>query len=135
MIDEGHGSSGTAQVIQDRYGVMFGQQWLNSQETFFVAQSGRADFCGSEDKEISSIKDVDKRGLTTSVVFCSGLRMGTAILLKFGIPLSSALALIGESVGQNITVVDFQEHFFSHFGTNGVSISNIFDDERLCFEW
>ena len=62
MIDEGHGSSRTTQVIQDRYGVMLGQQWLNSQELFFVAQSGRADFCGSEDKEISSTKDVDMKG-------------------------------------------------------------------------
>ena len=133
VMDEGHGSSGTAQVIQDRYGVMLGQQWLNSQETFFVAQSGRADFCGSEDKEISSIKDVDKKGLTTSVIFSNSLRIGIIKLSKFRIPLSKTLAQIGEPVAQNITSIYFQEHIFSHFGTNGVSISNILDDERLCF--
>ena len=52
MIVEGHGGSGTAQVIQDKYGVMLEQEWLNSQETFFVAQSGIAGFCDIEDKEI-----------------------------------------------------------------------------------
>ena len=84
VMDEGHGGNGTAQVIQDRYGVMLGQQWLNSQETVFVTQSGRADFCGSEDKEISSIKDVDKRGLTTSVIFCNSLRIGIIKLSSKG---------------------------------------------------
>ena len=107
MIDEGHGSNGTAQVIQDRYGVMFGQQWLNSQESFFVAQSGRADFCGNEEKKISSIKDVDKKGLTTSVIFCNSLRIGIIKLSKFRIPVSNTLALIGDPVTQIITIIYF----------------------------
>ena len=46
---------------------------------------------------------------------------------------ASTLALIGEPVKQNITIIDFQEHIFSHCGANEVSISNILDDERLCF--
>ena len=30
-------------------------------------------------------------------------------------------------------IIDLQEHILSHFGINGVSISNIFDDEGFCF--
>ena len=88
-----------------------------------MAQSYRASLCDIEDKEISSIKDVDKKGLTTSVIFCSSLRIGIIIVSKFRIPLSKTLAQIGEPVAQNITIIDFQEHIFSHFGTYGVSMS------------
>ena len=133
LMDMGLGKSGTA-VMQDKYGGLIEQNWINNQEIFFVAQSVRAEFGGSKVKEISSIKDDDdKNGLTTSVIFYSSLRIGIIKLSKFRIPVSKTLALIGKPVTQNITIIDLQEQILSHFGINGVSISNIFDDEGLCF--
>ena len=44
--------------------------------------------------------------------------MGTKILWKFGKPFLKTF--LGESVGQNITSIFFQEHNFSHCGSEGL---------------
>ena len=85
-MDLGHGGRGTAHAIQERDGERLGQNWINNQEIFFVAQSGRTEF-GGKDKEILGIKDGDHKGCFLQKIYIGKKYYGSlGNLLKLFLP-------------------------------------------------